>query len=210
MGVNEFSATTEGSRPNLNGISYDDFKSFYWLKEELIAFCREHSLKTTGSKEELSKRIEHFLITGEKELPQSNKHPRAISRRNERVIQEPLSTQTIITENYRSDERHRAFFKSIIGPHFHFTTSFMNFFKENVGKTYQDAINEWYKQDERKKDPTYRSTIAPQFEYNRYIRAYCEHNPGHTIQDAINSWNEKKRKRGSTAYVPGSEDGQTE
>ncbi len=46
------------SRPNLNKeISVKDFKDFYWLKEELLAFSRTEGLKTTGGKIEISERI---------------------------------------------------------------------------------------------------------------------------------------------------------
>ena len=40
------------------------FLNFYYLKEELIDFCRENGLPVYGGKFELTERIAHFLDTG--------------------------------------------------------------------------------------------------------------------------------------------------
>ena len=57
-------------RPNLTkDISGQSFKNFYWLKEELQAFCRENGISASGSKIEISDRIETFLQTGEMKKP---------------------------------------------------------------------------------------------------------------------------------------------
>lgn len=42
----------------------DTFLQYYYLKEELVAFCRENGLSSTGGKQDITKRIEHFLKTG--------------------------------------------------------------------------------------------------------------------------------------------------
>lgn len=40
------------------------FRSFYYLKRELIDFCKENGLPASGSKAELTDRITYFLNTG--------------------------------------------------------------------------------------------------------------------------------------------------
>ena len=50
----------------------------------------------------------------------------------------------------------------------------MKWMKENIGKTLDDAITEWKRIEELKKDHNYVSEINPQFEYNRYMRAFFE------------------------------------
>jgi len=40
------------------------FRDFYYLKEELIDFCRNNSLPTSGGKIEITDRIAYFLDTG--------------------------------------------------------------------------------------------------------------------------------------------------
>ena len=45
-------------RPELSGdISAEVFRNYYYLKEELVKFCRKYGLQTTGSKQELTDRI---------------------------------------------------------------------------------------------------------------------------------------------------------
>lgn len=54
-------------RPALTkDIHIQSFKDYYWLKEELQAFCREHGLSASGSKTEISERIEFFFKLGNK------------------------------------------------------------------------------------------------------------------------------------------------
>ena len=51
-------------RPSFtNRISLKDFIEFYWLKEELVDFCRKEGLKRSGNKIEISNRIESYLQT---------------------------------------------------------------------------------------------------------------------------------------------------
>ena len=47
-------------------LSPDEFKEYYFLKEELKDFCRAEGLKVSGSKGDLENRIVHYLATGEK------------------------------------------------------------------------------------------------------------------------------------------------
>ena len=45
-------------RPILNKqTDADEFILYYWLKEDLVSFCKEQGLSTGGSKEELTKRV---------------------------------------------------------------------------------------------------------------------------------------------------------
>ena len=102
-------------RPTLTkDISVQSFKDFYWLKEELQSFCRKNGISASGSKIEITDRIEIFLRTGE------IKKPIRKSKVNKKA--EPLadlSLDTVITENHRCSQDVRAFFKTVI-PNFHF------------------------------------------------------------------------------------------
>ena len=50
-------------RPCLNkNITIEDFRDFYWLKEELIQFCRSEGLCSQGGKIEIANRIETYLV----------------------------------------------------------------------------------------------------------------------------------------------------
>ena len=183
-------------RPVLNkDTPVETFKEYYWLKEELQTFCRHHGISATGSKIEMSERVSTFLSTGEIIKPvRKSKKPA--------VLQEPLSLDTVITDQHRCSQEVRAFFKSVI-PAFHFSTHIQNYFKQNAGRTYRDAVEEWHKEEERKKAPAYKKEIGPQFEYNQFTRDFFRDpdNKGRTRADAIDAWNEIKKLPGSNRYV---------
>ena len=42
----------------------ETFRSFYYLKEELVYFCRDNGLPCSGGKIDLTDRIAHYLDTG--------------------------------------------------------------------------------------------------------------------------------------------------
>ena len=186
-------------RPNLTkDISVESFKDFYWLKEELQTFCKEHGISASGSKLELSNRIETFLLTGEIKAP-----TRKAKANKAMEPQVDLSLHTVITENHRCSQHVRAFFKTVI-PKFHFSTFIQDYFRNHVGKTYGDVVEAWYEEEERKKDPSYKKEIAPQFEYNQFIRDFFSDpkNQEKSREEAIAAWNAIKKLPGSNKYTP--------
>ena len=187
------------NRPILNtDISFDNFKNYYWLKEELISLCKKVGIDHVGGKIEISKRIESFLLTGvvinKTKRESNNKHS------NFDWNTEYLSLSTIITDNYRNTQNVRQFFTEQIGKRFSFNVQFMDWMKKNQGKTLQDAIIVWKKIQTEKTVKPNEIEIAPQFEYNRYIRAFLTDNPDKTIKDAIKCWKLKRDIKGSNEY----------
>lgn len=54
-------------KPSLNReLDSKTFKEYYYLKNELVDFCRKNNLQITGGKLELTERIANFLDTGNK------------------------------------------------------------------------------------------------------------------------------------------------
>ncbi|MBG9453701.1 cytoplasmic protein [Lysinibacillus sphaericus] len=183
-------------RPKLTkDISVDSFNDFYWLKEELQSFCRKNGISASGSKIEISNRIETFLQTGEIKKPVRKSKAKKIEQ------QVDLSLDTVITESHRCSQNVRAFFKTVL-PKFHFSTYIQNYFKNNVGKTYRDVVDAWNNEEERKKDPSYKKNIAPQFEYNQFIRDFFSDpkNQGKSREEAIEAWNTIKKLPGNNKY----------
>lgn len=177
-----------------------EFKDFYWLKKELQQFCRDNGISAAGSKIDISTRIETFLETGEIKNPL--RIPKGHS--NTQAQERNLSLDTIIMDHHRCSQDVRAFFKTVIGPTFHFSTHIQTYFKNNVGKTYRDVVDAWYIEENRKKDPTYKKKIASQFEYNQYTRDFFSDpkNKGKSRKDAIESWNIIKQLPGNNMYKP--------
>lgn len=90
-------------RPELNRkLDGKTFRSYYYLKEELVGFCRENNLPVSGGKIELTDRIACFLDTG-KVLETSAKRKTTV---NVGLITE----DTVIEPNIVCSEKHRAFF----------------------------------------------------------------------------------------------------
>lgn len=94
------------------------FRDYYYLKEELVAFCRENGLPASGGKLELTDRIVYFLDTGEV-LPKQPKHTRSKT-----VSDSVITLSSIIEENFVCSVKHRAFFKNEIGGSFSFNVTF--------------------------------------------------------------------------------------
>ncbi|QXE02684.1 DUF6434 domain-containing protein [Terribacillus sp. DMT04] len=180
-------------RPELTrATNADAFLDYYWLKEELIHFCRENDLPVSGSKMEISAKIEHFLRHHMAEQQPAKKRPRNKKRANQ-----PLSRSTIITENHRCSQDVRIFLKQEIGPHFHFSTHIQQYFQSNAGNTYQDAIDAWH--EEEKKHQQYAATkkiIAPRSEYNRFIRALFTNtvNKENMHNQPLETWNHNENE----------------
>ena len=178
-------------RPLLNKqLNGDTFRKWYWLKEELVSFCRENNLPTNGSKTELTDRIAYFLDTG-----------KVLSNENTKRVASKvalLTLDSLIEPNIVCSEVHRAFFKEQIGASFSFNVAFQKWLKANAGKTYREAVAAYYEILEAKKKT--KTSIDKQFEYNTYVRDFFEANKGRSLDDAIKCWKYKKSLPGHNRY----------
>lgn len=50
--------------PLTKALKSEDFKEYYFLKEELKDFCKKEGLKVSGRKNQLEERIIYYLDTG--------------------------------------------------------------------------------------------------------------------------------------------------
>ena len=181
--------------PN-NQITVTGFKDFYWLKQELVAFCKSVGINASGSKPALTERIVTFLQTGE--ITKSNPKHHTLSKFDWQKSE--ITLDTIITDNYKNSENVRAFMKGEIGSSFHFNTAFMDWMKQHTGQTMREAIATWHRINALKKTKNYRTDIPPQFEYNTYIRDFLADNKDKTLQDAIRYWKLKRNRQGDNVY----------
>lgn len=178
-------------RPNLSKeLDGATFRSFYYLKQELVNFCRDNGLLASGGKIELTDRIAYFLDTGKVSAVPAGKR----STVNVGMITE----DTKIEKNIVCSEKHRAFFREKIGKGFSFNVQFQKWLKANAGETYGDAIKAYYRILEEKKQG--QTTIDRQFEYNTYIRDFFEDNQGRSLEEAIACWKYKKSLPGHNRY----------
>lgn len=178
-------------RPVLDrNLNSKTFRDFYYLKEELVDFCRKNGLPTSGGKIEITDRIAYFLDTG--------KILSAAAAKKKAVVISDIREDTKIEPDFVCSEKHRAFFKEQIGNSFSFNVAFQKWLKGNAGKTYRDAIAAYYQIIEDKKKG--KTKIDRQFEYNTYIRDFFADNQGKSLEDAIRCWKYKKQLQGHNRY----------
>ena len=176
------------TRPQLTkDLKSEDFKEYYFLKEELKDFCKKEGLKVSGSKNQLEERIIYYLDTG-KSLDNSrsikNKNNYSKSNSNKATTSEEITLDSILGENFKCSEDKREFFEKEIGKGFKFKVKFQKWLKVNPDKTYQDAINAYYELQNSKE----KTKIDKQFQYNQYIRDFFDDNDDKTLNDAIKCW----------------------
>ena len=106
--------------------------------------------------------------------------------------------------SYYSDAKTREFFKSQIGPEFHFTYHVNQFRLANEELTYGDLVDEWIAERDRCRTEGYEAPRAAHGKYNRFIRTYFAdaENKGKSLREAALAWNEVKKGRGDHRYVP--------
>ena len=178
-------------RPELTiELKSKEFLEYYYLKEELVYFCRENGLPASGGKTELMERIAYFLDTG--------KVSAAKTVRTQKHKISTITRDSIIESDFVCSELHRAFFKREIGESFSFNVAFQKWLKSNAGKTYADAIVA-YNEIKNTKKPG-KKDIGSQFEYNTYVRDFFEDNKGASLEDAIKCWKYKKSIKGHNKY----------
>lgn len=179
-------------RPTLTlELKSQEFLEYYYLKEELVKFCRDNGLSTSGGKKDITERIAYYLDIGEIKNSSGKSSTKKMKITN-------ITDDSIIEENIVCSEVHRAFFKSKIGESFSFNVAFQKWLKTNAGKTYGDAVDAYYEIKRTAKQG--QTVIGKQFEYNTYIRDFFEDNKGASLNDAIKCWKYKKGLKGHNKY----------
>lgn len=180
---------TRETRPALNEItSAQEFRRWYWLKEELVAYCKRKGISTVGSKFEITDRIAEYLETGQ--IVKRTLHQPKRSSFN--WAKAPLTLETVLTDDVTFGKNFRGFMQAQIGSKFVCHSDFMDWVKTNEGKTLADAINAWYELENRKQDPDFKRAIAPQNMLAQYTRDFFADNPGRTHAEMMHCWQRKK------------------
>ncbi|MDR2977502.1 MAG: SAP domain-containing protein [Streptococcaceae bacterium] len=183
-------------RPEISkDLDADLFLQYYYLKEELVNFCKVNKLSSHGGKSEITERIAHFLKTGEK-------IPHVVKRGPSSQLSVP-TLDLVLEKGRKFDEVRREFFEQHLGSSFRFTVKFQRWLTENAGdKTYRDAIQAYPELLSDKK----KTEIGKQFEYNTYIRDFFADDITKSLnlglKEAIICWKFKKSLPGHNKYEP--------
>jgi hypothetical protein len=165
-------------------LSADEFLRWYWLKEELAAFCRLLKISTAGSKPEMTLRIAACLAG----------NPITVKPRPVRsgAMPKQFAMTTTIGAGWRCSPGLGAFFKSQCGNGFRFNVAMRDFIHTQAGRTLEEAVA-CYRQSVAPGAP--KTTIPPQLEYNRHTREFYEKYPGATRQQVLDAWWAKRSRR---------------
>ena len=171
------------TRPALSAkLSEAEFASWYWLKDELVRFCRNEGLAVSGSKQEVAQRLSAYLAG--KKLPAKRVVPR-----QKGTMPRAFGLDTVIGPGWRCTQELRAFFVAHVGKGFRFNRALRTFISTSHGSKLRDALAHYKESLLSHEEP-----IEGQFEYNRHMREFHAENPGATHADAVESWWLKRGK----------------
>ena len=172
------------TRPNIEDIKTGaELVCWYWLKEELVAYCKSADMNYTGVKFDILEQISRFLDNKPVEKEQKVKVQSQFDWHSE-----PLTLETIITDSYKNSQNVRRFFQENCSAKFNFNIAFMAWMKANVGKTLRDAVAEWERQNAQSKNKNFKTDIPKGNQYNQYMRDFFADNPDKTIKEARHFW----------------------
>lgn len=175
------SALQCAQRPALTPrLSAAEFERWYWLKEELVAFCRVLRLPTSGGKVTIARRIAAHLDGT------TAPHVAVVPRRSA-TMPSVFHLDTQIGEDWRCSQQLRAFFEQHCGRGFRFNEAMRTFIASRAGCTLRDAIAHYHANKYAQPD-----TIAAQFEYNHHVRDYRAAHPDAAHAEVVHAWRDKR------------------
>jgi Domain of unknown function (DUF6434)/SAP domain-containing new25 len=179
------------------------FDQWHWSKPELLVFCERLGLSKTGLKAVLRRRVVIALGGVGVPEPPNIAHHKPTADFN--WARSQLTLATVITPNVSFGPNFRGFMRQQIGKPFSCHSDFMQWVRENPGRTLADAVTAWKRLQARYDTPGFRREIAPGNNYLRYLRAFRDHHPELTLQDAKTCWHHKKlqpTQSGDVRYSP--------
>jgi hypothetical protein len=191
--VNRIKSKSLEVRPDIFTIQTGkELKRWYWLKEELVSYCKVAKLNYEGAKFDILNRLADKLDGYSVEHTSSLKNSKTkISSFN--WSKEPLTIETKITDSYRNGPHVRKFFIEHCGADFHFSIPFMQWMKQSLGRNLKSAVKEWNRLKALKKSKDFKSSIPAGNQYNQYLRDFFKDNPGRKINDARLCWKTKRQ-----------------
>ncbi len=156
-------------RPEFDAVKdYAEFSKYYWYRDEMIRICKDHGLKSDGSKIELNKVIEAYF-SGKKILPEKKK---PAMKRKATVTELALDTG-LIECGFTFGNRFREFFRQQTGEEkFKFNVDMVataKAVKESGDKSFTlgDLLDVYYGKR------TYATYDKSALQWNRFVKDFC-------------------------------------
>ena len=175
-----------------------EFNRWYWLKTEMVEFCKQLNLPSNGRKFDLRDRIMNAL---DNNYSASNETKPKKSASNFNWPKAKLTNETKITDNISFGPNFRGYMKAQIGSKFTCHSDFMAWVKSNTGKTLGDAVSKWIELEKRKENPAFKRVIADNNMYAQYTRDFLANNEGMRLSDAKKFWLLKKQLPTTDGFV---------
>ncbi len=170
-------SSEQANRPPLDReLSADEFRRWYWLKEELATFARLLGVSASGYKPAIADRI-HAVLAGDP-VPAATK-----SRARAPRIEGPITRATVIPEGQTASQQLRPFFVAEIGSGFRYDWFMRTFLAESAGATLGDAVDHWHATREMKPPET-----PEQLEFVRFTKAWHLAHPDGSAELCRAAW----------------------
>ena len=167
-------------------LSSEEFIEHYYLKNELIDFCKEEGLDTSGNKSDLIIRIVNYLNT-------TNKLNNTRINNKSSVLQD--TSRKSIEKNENNTEEVDEFFEDKIDLDSYKKLNNPKKFQYNI---FKGIIHVYHGIKDMLKNT--RTALGKQHQYDSYIRAFFLSNPDKTFENAVQCWKYKKSLNGSRQY----------
>jgi len=171
-----------------NDPSQELFDALHYMHvSELKEVCTQLNLPLQGKKGDLIHRIQTFVQTGQivilKSLPDVSKAQKG--------VEYPLLPETLaLYGSYKNDQRTRAFMKTLVGDHFHFTAFGQDWMKERwqAGNppTYREFAEFW--QAEYVRRQTKKASPKQEWAYLTFIQKYLAEHPQASKNTIVVEW----------------------
>lgn len=170
----------------------------YMNMAELQQSCRNLALPASGKKAELITRIMTFLQTG---IIVSSQAIPAPSRATNHAKQPLASNALMLYGSYKNDAQTRAFFKQLIGPHFHFTAFgidwLTNRWHQGNPPTYQEFADFWHQETEHRK----KTKAQPKQEWAliNFLQKASTSHPNASQAELMQTWKKLRAEKAAIA-----------
>ena len=166
--------------------------ALHYLKmNELKNVCQQYELEFQGNKVALIARIITFLSSGQK--LQAQKIP--LISTAQKAITYPLEPNThMLYKAYKNDAKTRAFFKTLIGPHFHFTAFGIDWLNAmwlaGTPPTYAEFAQYWQKEYTARQHT--KATPKKEWAYINFTQRLLQQHPDASKDTILAAWQNER------------------
>ena len=172
---------------------------YYMKMDELKKACIMLSLPCKGKKLELIKRIILFVQTGKVTEPLIIPKQSHVSSFH---VQQLNANALMLYGHYKNDAKTRAFFKTLIGPHFHFTAFGIDWLNERWAQsnppTYQEFADYWIAETERRKQA--KSEPKDEWQYIKFLQQMQKEQSLISKEELMARWKKLQADKADLAF----------